>query len=215
MTYSIDPSSGEQLGEGLAAALKVAKQAASFGTSTSENGARMFGHVPHLAPEAWFHIIFPPLAGEDISELEKRLGRPVPQSYRDLLLRTNGLYLFSGSLSLYGLRRDYSRKISIREPFDLGDPNVYERPRRADPKWFIFSFYDEDSSNGYIDPRDGRVYRGNRDMTEPRLNQWASLDAFLEAEVRRLATHFDDRGKPWDPDRPTTPPQTVDTKLDG
>jgi hypothetical protein len=185
--------------------MNVVEKAASFGTATSENGAHMYGHVPHVAPEAWFHILFPPLDESALAELESRLRRPVPDSYRELLKITNGLDLFSGAITLYGLRKDYSRKPSIVLPFDLGDPNVHERPRIMDPSWFIFCSYRADGSSAYIDPGDGRVYRGSRDMTKPRLNQWASLDTFLGDEVRRLGPHFDNRGKRLDPSRPTTP----------
>ncbi len=44
----------------------------------------------------------------------------------------------------------------------------------------------------------GRIYRSNRDMTQPRINQWPSLDAFLRDEVRRLGRHFDDRDRRLD-----------------
>jgi len=205
VTYSLEPRNGEPLSQGLTEVMNVVRQAASFGSATSDNGAHLYGHVPHVAPEAWFHILFPPLETDALTELDKRLGRPIPDSYRELLMRTNGLHLFSGALALDGLRRDFSRKTSIREPFDLGDPNVFERPRAADPTWFIFGFYKSDGSTVYIDPRDGRVYRADRDMTEPRLNQWDSLDTFLRDEVRRLVGHFDDRGRRLDPSRPTTP----------
>jgi len=205
VTYSIEAYERESNGDGLSEVINVVKRAASFGTATSDNGALMFGHVPHVAPEAWFHILFPALDDESLVELDRALRRLVPDPYREILKVTNGLYLFSGALSLYGLRKDYSRKPSIRLPFDLSYPNILERPRAADPGWFMFGFYDEDGSKAYMDPSDGRVFRGSRDMTRPRLNQWASLDAFLTDEVRRLEGHFDERGRQIDPSRPTTP----------
>jgi len=197
--------SDEHLPSGLAEVFKAVQEAAAFGTATSENGAHLYGHVPHVAPQAWLHIIYPALNDEELADLESTLRRPVPPEYRQLLKVTNGLTLFSGAVDLYGRRRDYSRRPSIRLPFDLSDPNVHERPRVADPTWFLFAFYDEDGSEAYIDPADHRVYRGSRDMTMPRLNQWASLDDFLIGEVRRLALHFDERGRQLDPSHPTTP----------
>ena len=205
MSYSFDSPNAKPPGQGMVEVTNAMDLAAAFGSATSDNGALMYGHVPHVAPEAWFHIRFPPLDAAALAELEKRLRRPIPESYRELLQLTNGLHLFSGALTLDGLRRDYSRKSSIREPFDLGDPNVLERPRAADPSWFIFGFYKADGSSAYIDPVDGRVYRGSPDMTQPRLNQWASLDTFLADEVRRLGRHFDGQGRRLDPSRPTTP----------
>ena len=209
MTATSSTGGPERVNLGLAEVFKVVQQAAAFGTAISENGAFLYGHVPHVAPEAWFHVVFPPLHDDDLASLEQRLRRSIPPEYGQLLKVTNGLQLFSHNLSLYDLRTDYSRKPGIWQPFDLGDPNLHERPKAAEASWFVFGFYYEDGSNAYVDPIDGRVYRGSRDMRQPRLNRWASLDAFLIAEVRRLQTHFDDRGHQLNPSRPTTP----DTEL--
>ncbi|HEX2680311.1 MAG TPA: SMI1/KNR4 family protein [Candidatus Dormibacteraeota bacterium] len=195
----------EHASRGLLEVFKVVRQAAAFGTATSENGAQMYGQVPHVAPEAWLHIVYPGLDDAALASLESNLQRPIPGEYRSLLKVTNGLTLFSGALDLYGRRTDYSRRVAIRLPFDLSNPNVHERPRAADPSWFIFGFYDEDGSKAYVNPVDGRVYRGSRDMTKPRLNEWAGLDDFLSSEVQRLRAHFDDSGHQLDPSRPTTP----------
>lgn len=165
----------------------------------------MYGYVPHVAPEAWFHIWYPPLREEDLRELEAKMRRPIPDDYRLFLKITNGLTLFSGALDLEGLRKDYSRRVEIRLPFDLITPNVSERPRAAEPSWFIFGFYQADGSRAYIDREGGHVYRSTRDMTTPRLNHWPSFDDFLASEVRRLSTHFDDRGRRLDPARSTAP----------
>jgi len=165
----------------------------------------MYGHVPHVAPEAWFHIVYPGLDDHELAGVEGSLRREIPPAYRQLLKVSNGLTLFSGALSLDGRRRDYSRKVSIRLPFDLADPNVHERPRAADPAWFIFGFYKSDGSHAWLDPRDGGICRGNPDLTQPRLNMWPSLDDFLITEVTRLSAHFDDLGRRLNPTRPTTP----------
>jgi hypothetical protein len=197
----------------MAAVMNAMNQAAAFGTGTTENGAQMYGQCPHNGPEAWFHTLFPGLDEPAIADLQSTLRRPIPAPYREFLRVTNGLYLFSGSLSLYGRRRDYSRKLSIWLPFDLATPNVKERPRAADPTWFIFAFYQADGSTGYLDPIDNRVYRASRDMAQPRLNQWANLDAFLQDEVKRLTAHFDDRGRRLDRLRPTTPDAASEAAL--
>lgn len=203
----LELSTDGPLSKGLRELNRAINDAARFGTEISENMARLYGHVPYLGPLAYLHIVFPPLDGSGIAKLAKILNRPVPDPYQQLLLVTNGLYLFSGALSLYGLRTDYSRRLSIVEPFHLADPNVSERPKAAKPSWFIFGFYKSDGSSAYMDPMTGHVYRANRDMTEPHLNDWASLDTFLESEIKRLRTHFDDRGHRLDPSRSTAPEQ--------
>jgi len=202
---SIGSSSDGTLARGFAEVSRAISAASAFGTETSENGAHLYGHLPHVGPLAYLHIVFPPLDSVAIAELEGALKRPVPEPYRQLLMISNGLHLFSGALSLNGLRRDYSRRLTIVEPFHLADANVLERPRAADPSWFIFGFYAADGSRAYMDPVHGRVCRGTRDLVQPRLNEWANLDVFLETEVRRLRDHFDEHGKRIDRSRSTSP----------
>jgi hypothetical protein len=205
VSFSIGLPDGGPPSRGLEVVFDAARQASSFGTATSDNGAKMFGHIPHVAPEAWFHILFPALDEAELRDLDTALRRSVPGSYREFLKVFNGLHLFGGKLALNGLRLDYSRKPGIRLPFDLADANVHERPRAAHPSWFIFAFYREDGSRAYMDPADGRVYRGTRDLAEARLNEWESLDRFLESEVTRMAPLFDERGHQLDKSQSTTP----------
>ncbi len=165
----------------------------------------MYGRVPHVAPQAWLHIIYPGLGRDAIAEIERGLGRKVPKYYAAFLGRANGLTIYSGTLNLYGRRTDYSRDPEIRQPFDLSVPNVKERPRAAQDSWFIIGAYKADGSCVYLDDDDPRVYRANRDMSRPSLNVWSTLGEFLDFEIHRLAGHFDDLGRRLDDTRPTTP----------
>lgn len=198
-------SDGGNLLRGLATVFSAMEQAKAFGEDTSRDGARMFGHIPHVAPRAWFHIMYPPLGANDIAEIERSIQRPVPSAYQNLLRITNGLTLFGGSLSLFGRRTDYSRDPAVRQPFDLSVSNLKERPPGAKDSWFFFAFYKQDGSLAYLDDEKSPVYRGNRTMSDPKLNEWPDLAAFLSAETARLATHFDERGRPVNAGRPTTP----------
>jgi len=158
-----------------------------------------------VGPDAWFHILYPSLNSSELAKLQQGLGRPIPFAYENLLRRTNGLTLFARHLSLFGRRTDYSRRVEIRQPFELSTLNVSERPLAAKASWFLFAFYYEDGSVAFIDDEQSRVFRANRSMSQVRLNQWSSLGTFLTSEVIRLSQHFDDRGRQIDPDRPTTP----------
>ncbi|SRR5712691_2361630 len=86
----------ERLSRGLAEVFRVIGQASAFGEATSENGAHMYGHVPHVAPEAWFHIVYPGLDDQEIADLEGSLGRPIQRVYCQLLKISNGLTLLWG-----------------------------------------------------------------------------------------------------------------------
>src|SRR5205823_4209427 len=69
---------------------------------------RLIGHVPHVAPEAWLHAIFPGLTAQQVDQISNYLGVPVPAVFSLFLQRCNGLRLFS-KISIDGLRRNYSR----------------------------------------------------------------------------------------------------------
>ena len=56
----------EQQSRGPAEVFQVMRRASAFGEATSENGARMYGHVTRVAPEAWFHIVYPSLDDQEI-----------------------------------------------------------------------------------------------------------------------------------------------------
>jgi len=195
----------ESLLSGLATVFRAMEQAKAFGEDTSRDGARLFGHIPHVAPRAWLHIQYPPLQNPDIAEIERAIRRPVPSAYAQLLRITNGLTLFGGSLSLFGRRTDYSRDPAVRQPFDLSIPNLKERPRAAKDHWFIFAFYDQDGSLAYLDGETPTVYRADRAMSNPTLNEWTNLGVFLSSETARLGALFDERGRPVVTGRPTTP----------
>jgi hypothetical protein len=202
---TVQSANPSNLDKGFAAVADIARRAAAFGVATSKDGAKMYGHVPHIAPQAWFHIIYPGLTPTHIHELERELGMPIPRQYAAFLQRSNGLTLFSGQLDMYGRRTDYSRDPQIRQPFDLALPNVKERPRLAQPSWFIVGFYRSDGSHAYVVGESPEVFRANRDMSEPTLSHWPSLGAFIASEISRLEGHFDSTGHRIDPKFSTAP----------
>jgi hypothetical protein len=157
-----------------------------LGSGAQGDGTELVGRARHLAPEAWLHVIFRPLTAAEVEELEAALARPVPQEYRALLERCNGLYLFSGSLSLDGLRTSHERTSGTRQPFPLDIPNVHERPAGAPDSAFFLGGYKKDGSLAYLDADTGAVCRCGRRSARP-LNRWESLDGFLAAEFARLS----------------------------
>lgn len=183
-----------------------------LGRRVLRDGTRLIGHVPHVAPEAWLHAVYPALTTQQVEQIGDYVGLPVPTAISSFLQRCNGLELFSNNLNLYGLRRSYSRTgDDVWQPFAIETPNVHERPKDALSSFFFIGGYRDDGSRVYIDATDGQVHRCPRRSAQP-LNRWPSFDVMLESEATRLAGLFDRQGRLIDPDAPTTPESEFDLK---
>jgi hypothetical protein len=170
-----------------------------LGERVLSNGTRLVGHVPHIAPEAWLHEVYRPLSDKEVRKAETALHCTMPAVFSDFLQRCNGLGLFSGSLSIYGLRSSYERTgDAVWQPFDISTPNVDERPRGSKPSFLFVGGYSEDGSKLYIDNVDLKVYRCKQRSAKP-INQWPSFEAMLEGEVQRFSTLFGPDGRELNP----------------
>jgi hypothetical protein len=197
--------SASQIGESWIRVRKALLSWESLGAATAPNGARLIGHVPHVAPMAYLHTIFPPLSEAEILELERIVGRRIPQEYTSFLRLSNGLKVFM-KLSLDGLRTSFARDVdSARLPFSLETTNVQERPRGSPVEVVFIGSYSYDGSNLWMRPGDPRVYRCPRREFGPVLNTWHTFDTMLESEVSRLAGLFGPDGRLRDSKLPTTP----------
>jgi hypothetical protein len=114
----------------------------NLGKEVTPSGAVLIGHAPHIAPMAWLHSIYPVLTEEDIIELEFDLKKSIPQAYRDFLKNySNGLKLFTITLTFYGMRKVLGRTDEAsRQPFALSTPNNYERPKNSKNTYFFYRF---------------------------------------------------------------------------
>ena len=182
----------------------------SLGSKKVPNGAYVVGHIPDLGIEAYLHTLYPPLNDEDIRSLEAIIERPLPQDLKDFYKCSNGIHMFSGSLSFSGLRGHYSRTFdqnafdNARQPFNLADSNIFERPRGSKESFVYFGFYHWDGSQLAMCPESPEVY-----LCAPRSSQilltWPTFDEMLTSEVKRLALLFGKNGKEIDEDVPTIP----------
>ena len=145
-----------------------------------------YGHIPQIAPEAYNIYTFAPLTDEQLALVEQSIGREIPCQYRTFLTNvSNGLFIFHRGLFLYGLQGSINRKLGIQGPFDLSDPNVYERPKNADKSCFFFASYSKDGSRLYMkDDSDKVYYCARRDATP--LKEWNSFSEMLIEEIQRL-----------------------------
>ena len=164
-----------------------------------EGDVECFGRVEERGPLARLHILYPPLTADLRQRGEASLDRPLPDPYLAWLWRSNGLRIFSGTLSLSGVRGEPTES---RRASDLLIPNVLERIPDASEFAFFFGFYEWDGSQLYLD-EDGKVHRCSRDSAEP-LNTWPSFAEALSSEFHRLSALADERGR-IDEDVPTVP----------
>lgn len=183
----------------------VLEQWAPLGICMTASGARLIGHVPHVAELAYLHSLYPGLSPAELDDLVGRMCRPIPMPYAAFLRLTNGAKLFSGSLALSGLRRNYVRNTEqARQPYALEIDNMEHRPGDAPQDAFIIGGYSYDGSLLWID-QDLRVHRSAQACCYPILNTWSSFDEMLLAEVDRLATLFDKSGRMRNGESETVP----------
>lgn len=178
------------------------------GCRKTKNGVELFGKVPHVGKEAWFHEVFPRLTDSEISSLETALSRPLPQSYNDFLRVANGLILFSDNISFNGLKEgleDRAGTEDIRKPYNLITRNRLERPLNSKNEFFFIGSYSEDGSLLFIDEKTDEVRRCSRENCVPVLNEWPNFETMLKVEVERIASLFDDAGRLKNPNASLLP----------
>jgi hypothetical protein len=176
------------------AVLNIIKQAGSFGVEQLSNGTTLWGHVPHVAPEAWLHQLHSALNATDIAGIEARIGRSFPPDFVHFLKTSNGMMLFSCTFSIYGKRTSYSRKgDGSRQPFCIVSANTLERPDVIGLSQLVIGGYN-DGSLLYIDATDGTVTR-KKPRSRKVMHQWASFWKMLLSETCRVSQLFDDHGR--------------------
>lgn len=185
--------------------LKELEKAARFGEDVAESGARLIGHTPDRGSHAYLHVIYPPISMNELAGLERELGRKLPTAYHEFLSSVaNGLNIYAGSLSLYGLRKSNARLLENRQPYSIVRPNQYEKPEGLADECVLIGTYDWDGSKLFM-TETGQVCRCPRYEAAPVLNRWRNLSDMLSVEVKRLSKHFDETGREIDEDNPTTP----------
>lgn len=178
-----------------------------LGTRDDSSGSRLIAHTPRDYPEAYLHAFFAPIT----AAAWDTYGLPLPGQLQVLYRECNGLSLFAGSLSIYGIRAHYHRDLSAQfQPFDLAShhsecirsfhPNAeqqFEEP-------IFFGSYSRDGSHVLTTPYSPKVFRLLRGNRVP-VNSWPDLQTFLMAEYDRLDGHFTRSGYLRDKQLATTP----------
>jgi len=177
---------------------------------STPNGTDLIQHVPHVAPLAYLHSVFPPLSESAVDELNEAVGGVLSADYREFLLKANGLTVFTSALSLYGIRYNASKGIEAaqQQPYDLYSANSWRYADLVPDGDCIVGGFNWDSSR-IVTRRSDRTIR-RCDNTDFRvLNTWPSLNELLVTEFARLAARHDESGRLIDSETPTTPESSV------
>lgn len=165
--------------------------------------------------DAYLHEIYRGLREDQIDKLQALIGRDLPDDLRKFYQQANGMNLFAGSLSIQGLRKDYARDPSVRQPISLEYGNVLDTPRgqaKEDIDYIRFGFFSSgDGSELAIKP-DGRrtIYAFPRYELKPVLFEWPDFESMLLSETDRMIALFKERKGNVDPLNPLPPPWEAD-----
>jgi len=178
------------------------------GKKVLTNGTELLCHVPHVAPQAWFHIMYTALSSQEIKDFEELSPIPFPIEYKEFLSKANGINIFSDSLSIWGLRHSYQRTgEEALQPYDLLSLNS-ERPKGCSDTWLFFGSYSWDGTRVMFDMAEGtfnnKVYRCPRRSTQI-IQEWPSFWVWLDSEINRLAHLYDAKGVKYNKQASTAP----------
>lgn len=167
-----------------------------IGYEKTADGAELIGRVPHVAPLAWFHELFPSLDSEGEAMLEATVPGFASSRVGEILREFNGCILFSTNLYMLGRRTSYDRSGSVHQPWDMYTSNVLER-RYEVPSGALLIGGSNCLPTGVtiVETKDRRAEAYDRMKPYRKLFEWASVDAWLLAEIDRLRGLFDDQGR--------------------
>ena len=190
--------------------MKLLYEAKCLGYRELNNGAHLIGHVPHVAPKAWLHTVYSPLSEAHILELENNIRISFPYSFISLSKLSNGLRIFSDTLSIDGYRLSYNRVgDEAIQPYSILTQDLDERPKDSRVSFlYIGGYFTNDGSSLYIDNDTDMVYRCTHKSSQP-LNQWNNLWDMLLSKTIRLSKLFDSNGKQINPKQPLIPEREV------
>ena len=151
--------------------------------------------VPAVGPQAYLNIIYKPAADEVRDEITTELR--LPPCIETFLRVYNGARLFLDDLSIYGcLPQTHSLNradpLAI-PPFGIREANSEFRKQLA-PDEILVGSYGYDRSLVYVNRWSRRVICGEGKNLRKSRGEWESFEAWLNAEVLRLATLFDASG---------------------
>jgi hypothetical protein len=180
--------------------IAIRERWAGRGERRLENGTKLICPAPHVAPAAWLHALFGPAQESQISSAESKCGIEFPREFRDFLVRTNGLFLFSNSISIWGIRTSYERVGDAAwQPFDIKHHNEpSERPSGSPEALLFFGSMGKGSEWCFFEPAD-EGHRVGKTAARGRFSPtayWPDFWTWLLEQAHWLEGLFDQEGRP-------------------
>lgn len=174
------------------------------------SGARLVCPLPWIHQNAWLHRVMPPCSEDGIATLAPSTITQPPEELAEFLRCANGLSLFNGSLTVYGVRGDFSRNMetALVLPYDLADHHIaWSRHFSRDD--FLIGTIGPDADPCVWRAADGRIDRITQQDGNV-LEFWPSFHDWLMTEAERYAAchggdgrllasqpHQPDKARPW------------------
>jgi hypothetical protein len=174
--------------------LSIVERYRSESDRSFPNGARLVCPVPWIAPSAWLHHIMAPCPEEAIERLAPTTGRQPPAVVIEFLRMANGIRLFNGSISVFGVRGDFSRKPETAHvlPFDIAFHTRDWSHLFGSDDFLVGSIGDADPCV-WKSPN-GEIHRLSREGGEV-LERWPSFHDWLVPEADRFASMHEPTGR--------------------
>ncbi|MGV8990546.1 MAG: hypothetical protein ACOH1Q_03985 [Thiobacillus sp.] len=185
------------------------------GSTSLQDGTLLIRENPlrrgGLFSDSYLHEIYRGLQEDQIGQLQVLIGRDLPEDLWSFYQEANGMSLFAGSLSIQGLRKNYSRDSSVRLPISLEYGNVLDTPHgqaKEDISHVRFGFYSSgDGAEVAIKLDGGRtIYAFPRYELKPVLFEWPDFGSMLLSEIDRMSDLFKKCNGDIDSLNPLPPP---------
>ena len=165
----------------------------SDGDMLTVSGTRAIGYLPEIAPQAYIHVIYPPLEENNIIALQSRI-QPlnVHQSLLDLFRCSNGMQIFFKKLfRVFGSVPIGSGSIldHFKYPSDIFSINGSMRVKGSMPTEIKIVWYLEDSSYVNLEGN-GNVFRYRPASPKQFIQQWPDIKSWLSSEIERLHSEW-------------------------
>lgn len=160
---------------------------AKYGETVNAAGTRLIGHMPHIAPKAYQHIIYSPMDLHLVQEVTPQLGRALPEQYKQFLSFANGMLLFAGDIRVFGfvpIKCDFEKHIHNYPP-DIVVRNVSGRIKGLSKNAVLVGFYQEDGSYVSLEA-DGSAIRFDAADSGGIIQKWEDFDTWLFSEIDRM-----------------------------
>jgi hypothetical protein len=180
-----------QIPEHFAALRSHALSYAPLGAATDGDNNLLIGHNPRVGPEAYVFTVFAPAQKEWFERYSERERKAIPDSYRELLLVTNGCFAYDFSLfgltpSMQGFPPLLARDKRQCHDLSLANRSWIKEFKIAEDQFYFGGRALSASENlGYFIGPDSLIQARRKSGDVPR--EWSDLTVFLREELASAA----------------------------